>query len=128
MYWPLDGCTHAPCRAPECFNRPVKLSGKTDVWALGCVICAMLSEHGHVELHEADMQALREHRAPAHGPKVPHGLPDGVAALLKACFRIDPRKRPTAMQVVEVRATPGSPGSPARIVYDLAHPLVCQCT
>ncbi|CAK4954529.1 unnamed protein product [Aphanomyces euteiches] len=76
--------TSAAHVAPEIVRSAAPTSMASDIYALGCILCEIDS-----------------HTAPTTRPKLSDKCPDAIFRLVLECLDADPRRRPTAKQVVE---------------------------
>lgn len=82
--------------APERFEDNPSPTVESDIWAFGATLCEILT--GKVPFGEEGGKSQKDDSLM---PALP-GLPASVKNLIHACLRKDPKKRPTAQQLVQV--------------------------
>ena len=91
------------CRGPECFQEDGEVTGKTDIWALGCTLLEMCS--GEVFPAGTSTGVMIGQLKEQKGPEVPASVPKCLASIIQQCLHADPQERPTASQVQQVGHT-----------------------
>lgn len=81
--------------APERFEDNAIPTVESDIWAFGATLCEILT--GKVPFGEEGGKSQKDDSLM---PTL-SGLPSGVKNLIHACLRKDPKKRPTAQQLVQ---------------------------
>jgi serine/threonine protein kinase len=82
--------------APERFDKDPKPIPESDIWAFGATLCEILT--GQVPFGEDGGLNQRNNKANLVSLS---GLPSSISSLIRACLQKDPRKRPTARQIME---------------------------
>ncbi|KAI8382918.1 kinase-like domain-containing protein [Blakeslea trispora] len=83
--------------APEVLKN--EYSPKVDIWSLGCTVLEMITgEHPWMELTTlAALYQIGLHNAPT----IPDYLSESAQDFLRQCFKIDPKDRPTASELLQ---------------------------
>ena len=89
-------------KAPEQYDQESfgKVSPKTDMWALGCVVIEMLTGFPPWRGKQS-MEIMMSVAGKRHAPAVPVEAEGVLAELLRGCFSHAQEARPTAMQALE---------------------------
>ncbi|PVU98864.1 hypothetical protein BB559_001214 [Furculomyces boomerangus] len=87
-----------------CWMSPeiIKLEGPTtasDIWSLGCTIIELLT--GKPPYADMVSMAALYHIVEDEHPPLPENLSENLKSFLLACFEKEPKKRPTAIQLME---------------------------
>ena len=112
--------------APERFQDNAVPSSYSDIWAFGATLCEIFT--GNVPFGEEGGKAQAEGSVSMPALKE---LPLSVRGIIHACLQIDPKKRPTALQIVEAAqkkhyfATPKKSGLP--VIFTIAAILIIGC-
>ncbi|CAG9467390.1 unnamed protein product [Pedinophyceae sp. YPF-701] len=99
---PFGTVIYAP---PEQMDRDAAVppGPHSDMWAAAATCCEILSgKPPYMGLTQ--VQVITEMMVRRKAPAVPEGFPAELRALLAGCFNFDARRRPTAMQALEVMA------------------------
>ena len=82
--------------APERFDNDPKPIPESDVWAFGATLCEILT--GQVPFGEDGGLNQRDNKVAMISLS---GLPSSIRNLIRACLQKDPKKRPSARQIME---------------------------
>lgn len=82
--------------APERFDNAPKPIPESDIWAFGATLCEILT--GQVPFGEDGGLNQKENKVPMTSLSM---LPSSIRNLIQACLQKDPKKRPTAGQIME---------------------------
>ena len=72
---------------------------KSDVWSLGCVIYEMVTLKPPFQAE--DMQGLYKKILKGQFPKTPEHFSSDINTMLKVMIQVNPKKRPTCVQLIE---------------------------
>lgn len=90
--------------APERFNNDGTPIPQSDIWAFGATLCEILT--GQVPFGEnGGLSQIKDNKIK---PSLAN-LPVGIRNLITACLQLDPAKRPTARQIMEIARNKGVP-------------------
>lgn len=81
--------------APERFNENLTPVPESDIWAFGATLCEILT--GKVPFGEEGGKSQNDN---SPMPPLP-SLPSSIRNLIHACLQKDPKKRPTAQQILQ---------------------------
>ena len=98
-----DGAGTIDYMAPEQHDRATfgKVSHKTDIWALGCIVLEMLT--GRPPWPGKRATEVMFHVAmKREAPPIPSGLPSQLDGVLRACLVHGQEQRASAQEVVEM--------------------------
>lgn len=82
--------------APERFDQDPKPIPESDIWAFGATLCEILT--GQVPFGEDGGLNQRDNKVPMISLST---LPSSISNLIRACLQKDPKKRPSARQIME---------------------------
>ena len=82
--------------APERFDDDPQPIPESDIWAFGATLCEILT--GQVPFGEEGGLSQKNNNAAMTSLA---GLPAAIRNLIRACLQKDPKKRPTAAQIIE---------------------------
>lgn len=91
--------------APERFQNDADPIPESDIWAFGATLCEILT--GQVPFGENG--GLNQKEKKVAMPSLSE-LPSSFRSLIRACLQEDPRKRPTARQIMEIAQAKHYPG------------------
>lgn len=89
--------------APEVVRNPDIVSGKADIWSVGCTIIEMASGHIPWKQSFPDLDRFKMFkvlRTTKSGPPVPEHLSHQAHDFLSRCFCINPHDRPSAEELL----------------------------
>ena len=83
--------------APERFNHNYTPSPKSDIWAFGATLCEILTS----QVPFGENGGLNQRNNNHIKPSLSH-LPPNLRKLIQSCLELDPAKRPTARQIMDM--------------------------
>lgn len=78
-----------------------KVSQKTDMWALGCIILEMLTGRS-AWAGKRPTEVMFHVAMKREAPPIPSGLPEGLESVLRACLVHSQEQRASAQEVAEM--------------------------
>eukprot|EP01026_Neomeris_dumetosa_P051048 TRINITY_DN4485_c0_g2_i3.p1 TRINITY_DN4485_c0_g2~~TRINITY_DN4485_c0_g2_i3.p1 ORF type:complete len:547 (+),score=43.04 TRINITY_DN4485_c0_g2_i3:235-1641(+) len=88
--------------APEAFTDR-RVSNKVDIWALGCIMQYVV--RGVRPWKDGDRayvtHQVANRRQPPDGGSLPDSCPKELKRIIRSCWSVDPRKRPTSKTIVD---------------------------
>eukprot|EP01050_Picozoa_sp_SAG11_P016203 SAG11_NODE_2182_length_3713_cov_8.308799_3_plen_315_part_01 len=89
-------------KAPEQFDEDDfgKVGYAADIWAFGCVLCAMLRGGSPWPRQMRDMEVMNAVLIKQQTPTAVKGTPDQVVQLVQGCLAIKQADRPTAVELL----------------------------
>jgi len=85
--------------APEQFESDAKINEKVDIWQMGCVMLEMFCLEVPFKSCTSVPQIISELVMKKSPPTIPRDADPRARALIQACFRILPARRPAAKQL-----------------------------
>ncbi len=117
--------------SPEQFRDAASADVRSDIFALGCVLCEVLCQvRAYPQLDLGALMTAVEREAHTDPCAFVPDLPPALARIVRDCLRVDPSHRPPscdalAGRIAAVLATDASI-DPPRVLTALAHPIPSQ--
>lgn len=90
--------------APEQFESTSRITDKTDVWALGCVLLELFCDVTPYAYCSTVQQICKELLIAKKYPQVPPDADPRARVLIRSCFYFQPKQRPSAESLEEALA------------------------
>eukprot|EP00403_Amphidinium_massartii_P015030 CAMPEP_0178423996 /NCGR_PEP_ID=MMETSP0689_2-20121128/27981_1 /TAXON_ID=160604 /ORGANISM="Amphidinium massartii, Strain CS-259" /LENGTH=690 /DNA_ID=CAMNT_0020045617 /DNA_START=79 /DNA_END=2151 /DNA_ORIENTATION=+ len=87
--------------APEQFESKARITEKVDIWQMGCVMLELFCSITPFAAAQGVQQVATDLLIRKRGPAIPNDADPRARALIQACLRIDPKRRPAAPALEE---------------------------